>query len=57
MSPELSRRLGDALGGRYAALDEQEIVRDAARRAEVWADLPRDVQILVEIIEDRPATK
>ena len=57
MSPELSRRLGDALGGRYTTLDEQEIVRDAARRANVWADIPRDVQILVEIIEDRPVAK
>ena len=54
MTPELSRRLGEALGTRYVLLDEQKAVRDAAATAESWEDLPRDIQALVEEIEARP---
>lgn len=54
MTPELSRRVGAAMGTKYVTLDEQQFIRDALRTAEVWGDLPSDVQRLVLNIEARP---
>lgn len=56
MSPELSRRLGSALGGHVVTLAERNQVVGAAERRGVtdWADLPPDVQALVQEIEERP---
>lgn len=54
MSPELSRRLGDALGLRYTTLPEQQSIREAAANSETWDDLPEDMRSLVEEIEARP---
>lgn len=56
MGPELSRRLGRALGTKTVPLDEQATVRDATRTAEVWEDLSPEVQALVEQIESQPDT-
>lgn len=58
MSPELSRRLGNALGGHVVTVDERNRVVAAAERPTVerWNDLPRDVQRLVVEIENRPPT-
>jgi len=56
MTPELSRRLGEAVGTRIVSPQEQKIIRDAAALAQSWADLPADVQQLVVEIESRPGT-
>ena len=56
MSPELSRRLGEALGAHFATLDEQAGGRDALRGVETWDDLPADVRALILDIESRPGT-
>lgn len=52
--PELSRRLGVALGTRTVSVRERQIVFDAAGRDETWDDLPDSVKRLVEDIEARP---
>jgi hypothetical protein len=54
VSPELSRRLGEALGTKYTTPAEQGTIRAAADDAETWDDLSADVQSLVEAIEARP---
>ena len=54
MTPELSRRLGEAVGTKYVTLDERHLIQDAAASAEAWDDLPSDVRALVEAIEARP---
>lgn len=54
MTPDLSRRLGEAVGTKYATPAEQRQIRDAARDAESWDDLPEDIRALVESIESRP---
>lgn len=54
MTPELSRRLGEAVGTKYVSLPDQEIIRDGIGNAETWADLPVNVRQLVEDIEARP---
>lgn len=52
--PELSHRLGLALGTRTVSLDERNAVVTAAAVAQTWADLPPEVQAIVGDIEGRP---
>lgn len=54
ISPQLSRRLGDALGTKYATFEEQDAVRAAAENAVTWDDLPNAIQALILDIEQRP---
>ncbi len=54
MTPDLSHRLGDALGQHTVTVDERETVSTATLTAETWDDLPGQVQALVVEIEDRP---
>jgi hypothetical protein len=54
MSPELSRRLGAALGTKFVAPADQSRIREAARDANEWDDLPPDVRGKIEEIESRP---
>lgn len=53
MTPDLSRRLGIAIGMRINTPAERAKVVTAARRAETWEDLPQDVRDLVVEIETR----
>ena len=52
--PELSRRLGSALGQHTVSLAERQTIIDAAIRADAFKDLPAAVQALVKDIESRP---
>lgn len=52
--PDLSLRLGRALGRHDVEPSERAAVVDAAAVAEFWEDLPPDIQALVEEIEQRP---
>lgn len=54
MSPELSRRLGAAVGTRDVSVVERRLIVEAAEHAADWTDLPAGVQRLVESIEARP---
>jgi hypothetical protein len=54
MTPELSRRLGTALGKKHVTTEERSAVVDAADSAETWDDLPPAVRQLVTEIEARP---
>lgn len=54
MTPELSRRLGSALGGHVVTPDERGTVVEAAKNVDAWAELPETVRLLVEEIEIRP---
>jgi hypothetical protein len=54
MTPDLSHRLGRALGQHVVTPAERATVVGAAQDAEVWTDLPPAVQALVEGIEGRP---
>lgn len=54
MRPSLSRRLGAAMGTRVVEPEDQARIREAARTAEDWRDLPAGVQRLVEDLERRP---
>lgn len=59
MTPELSRRLGRAVGRHLATIGERARIANATLvwpQVEVWADLPADIQALVEQIETRPLT-
>lgn len=53
MSPELSRRLGAALGTKYVAVADRRLIEDAAAQAEVWQDLSEPIRALVQDIESR----
>jgi len=53
-SPELSRRLGLALGAHQVTWQERKIITDAMDQARTWGDLPAAVRQLVEQIEARP---
>lgn len=52
--PDLSLRLGRALGRHDVQPSERATVVDAAREADLWDDLPADIQALIEEIESRP---
>jgi hypothetical protein len=52
--PDLSRRLGRAVGTKQVTADERRRIADAADHAEIWDDLPADVRALVIDIEGRP---
>lgn len=54
MSPELSRRLADALNQHRVTFQEREQVVGAVRSTEEFVDLPLDIQQLVKDIEGRP---
>jgi hypothetical protein len=55
ISPELSRRLGHALGTHRVTFDERaKVIAAAESGAASFADLPADVRALVEDIEKRP---
>lgn len=54
MSPELSRRVGRALGEHWVSFDERDIVVRAVDTAHEWSDLSADVQRLITKIESRP---
>jgi hypothetical protein len=54
MGPELSRRLGRALGTREVTPAERATVAKAAEAADTWEDLPEPVRKLVTAIEERP---
>ena len=54
MTPDLSHRLGHALGAHVVTPAERSTVVGVAERSEVWEDLPPDVQALVVEIEARP---
>lgn len=56
MSPELSRRLGRALGGGPPVpLRERLIIIAAAERVDTWEQLPADIQARVIRLEQRGA--
>lgn len=54
MTPDLSRRLGSALGRHIVTPAERKAILRAATRADRWDDLPADIRQLVEQIEQRP---
>lgn len=55
MTPELSRRLGLALGTHRVSPDERErVIADIGHDARTWDDLSPTIRDLVEQIEDRP---
>jgi transposase len=54
MTPELSRRLGKALGQHVVTPDERSMVTSAAEQVDTWEQLPALVRALVEEIEARP---
>lgn len=54
MTPELSRRLGQAVGTKPATPAERLAIQDASRTAETWRDLPANIRSLVVDIEARP---
>lgn len=59
MTPELSRRLGRAVGQHVRTPAEYATILRAIEATEaggvrVWGDLPADVRELVEQIESRP---
>lgn len=54
MTPELSQRLGQALGRHPVVPQERAAVTAAALKAETWEDLPTKIRALVEDIESRP---
>lgn len=56
MTPELSRRLGQALGTHSVSPQERTAVVLGASGAETWPDLPEEVRALVTSIEQRPAS-
>jgi hypothetical protein len=56
MTPELSRRVGRALGTRSVTPQERSQVATAVDAAGSWADLPPGIRALVEDIELRPPT-
>ncbi|MES2211114.1 MAG: hypothetical protein V4515_13195 [Chloroflexota bacterium] len=51
MTPALSRRLGRALGTAVLPADDRWRIVDAAAKANTFADLPADIQRLVESLE------
>lgn len=53
-NPDLSHRIGDALGTHMVSVDERRTITAAMDKAQAWAELPADVQALVEQIEKRP---
>lgn len=55
MNPDLSRRLGSALGTHVVTLDERDAIVAASEDPTVrdWPDLSVDVQRLVTDIEER----
>ena len=54
MTPDLSRRLGRALGGpRPPGMRERLAVNTAAARVDTWEQLPADIKALVARIERR----
>ena len=54
MSPDLSRRLGAAVGTRVVSPDERSAIIAALPGVEEWPDLPAEIRQLVEEIESRP---
>jgi len=53
-TPELSRRLGEAVGTHAVDPDEQKLIFDAYNQAEDFDDLPSEIQQLVQDIEASP---
>lgn len=53
MTPDLSRRLGRALGSRPVDPDDRRAVIDAAETANTWDDLPAPVRSIVRRLERR----
>lgn len=53
MDPDLSHRLGDALGQHFVDPGERNQIVNAAVSANGWQDLPGDARSLVEDIESR----
>jgi hypothetical protein len=53
MNPDLSRRLGRALGDHPVSMAERRAVIEAAERVETWDDLPDNIKGLVREIEAR----
>lgn len=53
MTPELSQRLGRALGTHSVTVAEREAVVAASRTASTWADLSSVIRSLVIEIENR----
>ena len=54
MSPELSRRVGEALSTHVVTPDERLRILAAMETAESWDDLPATIQRLLLEIEARP---
>lgn len=57
MKPELSRRLGLAIGSHLTEVEERNQIVGAAVAVDEFEQLPDDVQALVEEIEGRPVTE
>ena len=53
MNPELSRRIGRALGEHPVSPAERRALIEAAERAETWDSLPDTIKELVKEIEAR----
>jgi hypothetical protein len=51
MTPAFSRRLGRILGTTVLSSDDRWRIVDAAAKAETFADMPVDIQRLVESLE------
>jgi hypothetical protein len=54
LTPELSRRIGSAVGTHSVTPAEQSTIVRGAADAETWEDLPAQVRQLVADVESRP---